>query len=578
MASTPEITNRKLSSRLVADNFGSIFFWGALVCMCLPMLYPYFVQLWKQEHYRYFPFAFLAAGYLFAQRSDGIIRLPSGLLGYAALAMGFGAVALSAALAFPWFAAFGFTVIGVTFFASQGGTRDQTLVLVAVPLASVLQLPFRSDTALIVALQSTTTRLSSVLLDLIGVPHAVSGNVIGLASRELFVAEACSGIQSVFTLAFLATLIVAIRRRPLWCIPIYLLTATFLAVAANILRVSTIATADAWFEIDLTSGWTHELVGYVCLASAIGFLLSFDALASSILHRVEPVGRSQISNPLMIVWNWFAFSDSADQSTDGPQEIEPEAAIPDDESASHLNKIGILGFAALCVAAVVGAAGVVQLVRSERKQTETVTAGAPLFEVSESVVFESEQWLEPESYTQVRNGQNPRLGANADVWDCVNSDVRAQLVLSQPFKGWHELCVCYVNENWDLVDRSVQYPSSDARDSYAVARLKRDDGRMGYLFFSGIQSDGQLVDAPTRLGAFGTRFLHRMQYGGVWELEDIAMLQLWCVTDERLNAEKYVKLESDFIDFRNRIAAAAAEQQLTKAINTGTITKSSEAE
>ncbi|MGZ7227087.1 archaeosortase/exosortase family protein, partial [Streptococcus pyogenes] len=76
-----------------------------------------------------------------------------------------------------------------------------------------------------------------VLLDAFAVPHAVANNVIQLANRELFVAEACSGIQSVFTLAFLALLMIAWRRRRVWMTPIYLLIACLLAVFANVIRV-----------------------------------------------------------------------------------------------------------------------------------------------------------------------------------------------------------------------------------------------------------------------------------------------------------------------------------------------------
>src|ERR1019366_5980915 len=53
-------------------------------------------------------------------------------------------------------------------------------------------------------LQLLAARLSTVLLELVGVPVLRQGNVIVLASMPLDVAEACSGIRSLLTLVTLA--------------------------------------------------------------------------------------------------------------------------------------------------------------------------------------------------------------------------------------------------------------------------------------------------------------------------------------------------------------------------------------
>jgi exosortase len=124
-------------------------------------------------------------------------------------------------IASPWVCTVAMLLFFLSFFASARDFDGRSLVDLALPLVMVINLPLGYDQLLSIRLQQVTTALSSVVLDVLAIPHAVSNNVIRLASRELFVAEACSGIQSVFTLMFLATLLVSFCRRPIWVTPIY---------------------------------------------------------------------------------------------------------------------------------------------------------------------------------------------------------------------------------------------------------------------------------------------------------------------------------------------------------------------
>ena len=191
--------------------------------------------------------------------------------------------------------------VGRTLFYSSSGTRDLSLFGLVLPLLLILRLPLGFDQLLVLKLQRITTTLSSVVLDLVGLPHAVNNNVIQLSTRELFVAEACSGIQSVFTLMFLAVTIVVMNRRVLWIAPLFILVSNVLAVATNVVRVCVIAMADVWGGIDLTKGWPHELVGYGALTIGILFLLSFDQLIHTLLHPIKADSGGR--NPLVRLWN-----------------------------------------------------------------------------------------------------------------------------------------------------------------------------------------------------------------------------------------------------------------------------------
>ena len=282
-----------------------LWFWVALLGASLPMLIPYLVEMWSYEHYRYIPFVFLVVGYLVWTRSDRVIRPPAGWLGWTMVICGVIAILVAVLAPSTWFAGVGFVILSAAFVGSMRGPDDPSLLGSAVPLLMLTQIPLGQDQKLINRLQQVTTDLSSVALDVLGVPHSVEGNTMQLVSRELFVAEACSGIQSVFTLAFIACVIVAINRRRLWLTPIYLLISVLLAIAGNTLRVSAVAVAEHWFAVDLSEGWQHDVLGYVTLGIATLFLLSFDQLIVTLLHPANVGGSSSMDSPLIRVWNYL---------------------------------------------------------------------------------------------------------------------------------------------------------------------------------------------------------------------------------------------------------------------------------
>ena len=133
------------------------------------------------------------------QRSDGRLYPPRSWFSWCAIGFACLLIVGSAVIQFPWFAAVGFVIMAACCLAAMRGPEDRSLLVVALPLATFIQLP-RADVILTQRLQSVTTWMSSVLLDITAIPHAVSNRVIQLKDRDLFVAEACSGIQSVFTL------------------------------------------------------------------------------------------------------------------------------------------------------------------------------------------------------------------------------------------------------------------------------------------------------------------------------------------------------------------------------------------
>ncbi len=584
-SSSPAVTAEASSDSATLPHPAWRWFWLGLVLCTAPLLIPYFSGLWANATYRYFPFAIGAVAWLAYVRSDGRLYPPRGWISWLAVGLAMLLVLVATVLHFSWFAAVAFVLVCTAMLYTMRGPDDRSLLVLALPLLTLIQL-IRADALLVLSLQRITTWMSSVLLDAIAVPHAVANNVIQLADRELFVAEACSGIQSVFTLSFLALLVVAWRRRRIWMTPLYLVIACLLAVFANVIRVTVVAVAASWFEADLAEGWPHELLGYVALTAAFGFLLSFDHLIATLLHRVP---EETDFNPFVACWNYLSLRPSEEQSGRGTQRDLVELWQRDERSSVFRwsqqwigNRRIQVGFVA--VVAILFLASLSQLVVSRKPLRLANGSESLVFDPPEDLLDQTLDGLTVVKHVPNRNYEIPGLGANSDVWECESDDVKVQFVLSQPYQGWHELCDCYERLQWKLVDRHIRSPqelselrvdarSPDAtRATYVMARFKRDPSQYGYLIFAGLGSDGTFVDAPDSLTAFTHRVWNRIDTTGVWDQNEVIMLQMWLATPEKLSAKRVQQLEREFLAARGRIAdaiAANAGRKLPRQASTG---------
>ena len=537
---------------------------GYFCCLAVaPMMLPYLTNLWSREPYRYFPFCLLAVGWLTYLRWDRRYPAPRGMLSWIAVGFGVALAAFGIILASPWICAVAFVTFAVTLYLAATDFEGRSLVGLALPLLMLIHLPLGYDHLLTIRLQQITSGLSSVLLDVLAIPHAVSNNVIQLATRELFVAEACSGIQSVFTLMFLATLLVSIYRRPIWLAPIYLAIAALLAVAANVLRVTIVAVGDVWFSVDLAEGWQHELVGYTALCIATLFLLSFDHLVTALLHPVDPLVDGE-NNLLISAWNFIVGDDDRDLSSEGREQATAQ------DSASGIGamiwkpmwsrRIFVSVLSVLAVSAIAQAFNLQRPVPMFAGPTEII------YQPNADVFDRPFSSIEVQQHEQTRGGSNPRLGENADIWTCVPHQDRAeiQVVLSQPYSGWHELCICYEVNSWILLNRDIRGGASaddgNGPGEYALARFKNNDGGFAYLIYSAIDTHGKIVPPPPRPGRLGNRFTDYFDDRQQNSTSDVMMMQMFIVDVEKLEAETIRGFASDFVEMRSIIQSGVQQR------------------
>jgi exosortase len=155
------------------------------------------------------------------------------------------------------------------------------VLLLAIPLPTVLfnQLTF--------PLQMFASSLASSMLPLAGVPVLREGNVITLASMQLEVAEACSGIRSMMSLFAVAVLFGYFFEKSNVRRVLLALASLPIAVLANAIRIFGTGICVQYWNPDKAVGFFHEFSGWLM------FLVSLVALyLTHMATRTFAPGRS----------------------------------------------------------------------------------------------------------------------------------------------------------------------------------------------------------------------------------------------------------------------------------------------
>ena len=264
-----------------------------------------------RDSYQFYPFALGMFAWLFhSRRTPGAERW--GILAKLLLAADIVCLAAGAFKPSPWLVVLGlmFGIAAWCLASTERGFQRSLLYLAILP-ALTLRLPNEMDTQLIQWLQNRTTGFASGIGHRIGLAHFSEGNVLSVPGKTFLVAEACSGVKSLFTIVFIAALVICMKRRAPLHGAVLLLCGMGTAGLMNVARVLSVISVWGWKQIDLSTGLIHDVLGYACLAVAAGILLSADAFLDVFSAPVPDFCRpgiiSEFRNPLTWLWNrWIA--------------------------------------------------------------------------------------------------------------------------------------------------------------------------------------------------------------------------------------------------------------------------------
>jgi exosortase len=133
-------------------------------------------------------------------------------------------------------------------------------------------------------LQILASRIAAAVLPLAGVPVLREGNVIHLPAMPLEVAEACSGIRSLLSLATLAAMYGYLREAKTSFRVILVLAAIPIAILANSFRIVGTGLLVQYWNPEMAEGFFHTLSGGLIFLFSLVLLGGFDQLLSRFRH------------------------------------------------------------------------------------------------------------------------------------------------------------------------------------------------------------------------------------------------------------------------------------------------------
>jgi exosortase len=136
-------------------------------------------------------------------------------------------------------------------------------------------------------LKQLVSVIAESLLYAVGYPIARSGVILSVGPYELLVADACSGLNSIFTLVALTALYLYLMRYRSMSYNLMLLAcAVPIAIAANVVRVIVLVLVTYHFGDEAGQGFVHSFAGLLLFAVALTLVMALDGLLMPAARRL----------------------------------------------------------------------------------------------------------------------------------------------------------------------------------------------------------------------------------------------------------------------------------------------------
>ena len=416
-----------------------------------------------RPRYDFTPLALVGAGFLI-RREMSLTNSVGALWTWLTYAMT-GAALLAALTAFllhsPWLNAvafFGCCTTVIRELLGVGWLRRAWIPLVMIALT--VPLPFGLDEDIALKLRVVTSRLGGGVLDLLKVEYLLRGNVFEVPGNQLFVDEACSGVNSVFSVIVCCLFYMGLVGRGFVRTLILGVFSLLWVIVANVARVVVVVASAAWGGPDLASGIAHDLLGVGVFLIAISLVVSTDQFILGLFPM--PAGPPD---------NVGGFISGA---------VKPLQRTP--LAAQTLLGLGIGAITILFSVMYVVPRG------GQKQRTVFVERFNNL---SENAMPQRIGEWERQKFETPKRDSNNELGEYSRTWRYTRGGLSATVSFDYPFYGWHNLDRCYQAMGWT---REEKESLDDGTGPKMEVRYRRSAVEFAHLQFGLLSPDGFLSE------------------------------------------------------------------------------------
>ena len=527
----------------------------------LPFVILFFINIWKyRPHYEFAPILTGVAGYLIWTRwpretcemtpfcrKMSVVLLLAGMASLTAAVLLFSpTIGIAAAV----------LNLGGLILMMTGRNGLKSLFSAWILLLLIVPPPRNLDNELISLQQTLTSEVSHRVLNVFEVLHKKSGNIFEIPDRQLFVAEACSGVNSQLVLLAAGSMLCVYERRNLLHSMLLIGSAFCWSVLANTSRVTFVVLAlDKW-GMDLVDGWPHDALGFLLILFGFIGLLSTDQLLIAILGplpviQIETRGIDAsmkrsigIDNFVYRIWNRFV----ARRDTPIPRHAPPPDPELDSTPSKHFVPAGTRGLQAVTIVAL--------LLGSTQLACSMYDAGGFQFDLAvfgtqfgeDSMPQAVGDW-EVADYRTIERDRSSQEGEFTHQWSFTNGGQVTNVSMDYPFVGYHYLPGCYEKTGWRLTRGGASIEKAGDKDYFEYS-MSLPNGKYGFLLFALHATDGSTVLPDS--------FNRRWVRTPIWSLlglgnrvdstDTTVQFQVFYTSDEPLNDEQREQMRAFFKD------------------------------
>lgn len=425
-------------------------------------------------------------------------------------------------------------------------------------LLLVIPPPFGLDTMLVMSLQKFAAKLSSRILDLMGVMHNLAGVTIEVGKNRFEVENACSGISSLLsTLACVGFYVLWFRIHWLRA-SILILASVFWVLINNMARIVSITYFEVNWGINLSRGLPHQILGMLLFAVTLLLIWSTDRLLMFIGRSSLPVRRFEPLNA-------------------SPAALESGFRMGVNLDGAWYRSVPIAVACSVMIAA--------QAIEWWAYSTQVPYSGSALSKLYDkidvAVLPETfGRWARPKELAiEQREATNP-LGQYSRIWKFTNPVLRSECAVSldYPYPEYHDLRICYENSGWTLGAPRV-FTVKTERDTElqcVFVEMQRPVEQHAALWFCNFDQDG-VGQTPnvdkTRITALDERIVDRFAYAAnrwqrlLFPTKTAASTGLGSILQVQLLARSYRPFSDPIKDDLQKLFSVAAERLHAKCVD-----------
>ena len=510
---------------------------GCVLFGHMPLLTEHVCNLWIRPHYQFLVFLPVATGLLWwrgltslrqkwPDSQAGIFRSDRPFIWAPWLFTCLLLLAFATWLRSPWLTMISFMLATLAALLLMFGRQGFSAMLPGwLMLIAGISLPGNLDVRLISQLRTITTNWSSAVLDYFGVLHRLSGNVIEIPGISLFIADACTGIHSLFVLLAAAFFLGLWQQRTVIHIVVLMVSTLGLVFIENVARVS-LVTALCQYNPQFSEGWRHAMLGFILFGSSLLLIFSMDALVCILIP--VPDWRK--------VWRFLFVKGNGPEIRRTPPKFWP--------LGNYLSRGLVPAYVAFAIL------GLIQLtwVPSRAQQMVQMMKKNPIEMKelgAEALPKEIRGWKQTNFETVTRILDDP-MGEHSQKWTYERDGKIIIVSMDYPYLRIHDLTLCYEGVGWQVRSKSIQ--KGNAILPFATAILTQSLQEQAFLAHSLHTPDGLCEVAVDEELSLAQLYQKRFEYDRPW-----FQIQLLAMSPEQIDASLQEEFSGLFLDLRKQL-------------------------